>query len=194
MIIVEGVILSEQILERKFVCNLEKCKGACCVEGDAGAPLLRSEITEIESRLESIKPFMASESILKLETSGFHTLDPEGDLVTECMDDGACIFVNYNDLGHTQCAIEQAYLAGKIDYKKPISCHLYPIRAKKYGAYVAMNYHDWEVCSPACAHGSALNVPVYAFLREALTRKMGEKWYLALEEVALEWEKQQSTK
>ncbi len=188
MIIVEDVILSEQILERKFVCQLDKCKGACCVEGDAGAPLLHSELQTITDRLEGILPFMRSESIALLAEKGFYTRDPEGELVTECHDEGACIFVTFTENGTTKCAIEQAHAAGAIDYKKPMSCHLYPIRAKKYGSYVAMNYSEWDICSDACAAGSALNVPVYVFLKEALTRKMGEKWYEALEEVAAAWE------
>jgi hypothetical protein len=188
MLIVEDVILSENILERKFVCQLDKCKGACCVEGDAGAPLLHSELAEIANSLEKIKPFMTDEGRDLLERRGYYTRDPEGELVTECADDGACVFVRYSENGITQCAIEQAYEAGVTDFKKPISCHLYPIRAKKYGSYVAMNYHDWEICSPACAAGSTLNVPVYEFLKEALTRKMGAKWYESLEEVAAAWE------
>jgi hypothetical protein len=194
MIIVENVLLSEQILDKKFVCHLDKCKGACCIEGDAGAPLDRADITSIEARLEKIKPFMNVEAQKKLEENSFFTHDPDGDLVTECLDDGACIFVTYNEWGHTQCAIEQAYKAGEIDYKKPMSCHLYPIRAKKYGAYIAMNYHDWDICSAACVQGVELQVPVYVFLKEALTRKMGAKWYDTLVELAQAWEEQNSTK
>ena len=194
MLIVEDVILSEQILERKFACQLDKCKGACCLEGDAGAPLLHSELTEIGSRIEAIKPFMTEESLALLDKNGFYTRDSEGDLVTECHGAGACIFVRFTETGITQCAIEQAHAAGTIDYKKPISCHLYPIRAKKYGSYLAMNYHDWDICGDACKAGSEMNVPVYVFLKEALTRKMGAKWYTALEEVAAAWEAQKSTK
>lgn len=188
MIIVEDVLLSENILERKFACQLDKCKGACCVEGDAGAPLMHSELEEIEKNLESIKPFMTPDAKAHLEKKGFYTRDLEGDLVTECLNDGACVFVRYNELGITQCAIEQAHAAGAIDYKKPISCHLYPIRAKKYGAYIAMNYHDWDICGDACKAGVEMNIPVYKFLQEALTRKMGAKWYEALEAVARDWE------
>lgn len=194
MIIVEDVILSERILDKKFVCNLEKCKGACCVEGDAGAPLVKADIEEISTHLEQIKPFMLKDSVERLENGEFYTKDPDGEWVTECMDDGACIFVTYHDSGSTQCAIEQAHKAGIIPYKKPMSCHLYPIRAKKYGAYTAMNYHEWDICSPACSFGSELNVPVYEFLKDALTRKMGPEWYHALTEVAQAWEAQKSTK
>ena len=194
MIIVEDVLLSEEILERKFACQLDKCKGACCVEGDAGAPLLHSELSEIEQRLDAIKPFMTAPAKELLQKKGFYTRDPDGELVTECLDDGACVFVRFTDTGITQCAIEQAHAAGAIDYKKPISCHLYPIRAKKYGAYVAMNYHDWEICGDACKAGSEMNIPVYEFLKEALTRKMGEKWYTALEEVAAAWEQEKAKK
>lgn len=192
MIIVEDVILSEQILERKFACQLNQCKGACCVEGDAGAPLLKSELNEIADRLDAIKPYMSEEGIALLEEKGFYTRDPEGELVTECSEDGACVFVKITEAGITQCAIEQAYYDGKIDYKKPISCHLYPIRAKKYGAYIAMNYHDWDICAPACKAGNSGNIPVYAFLKEALTRKMGEKWYVELEKVAAAWNSEKS--
>lgn len=190
MIIVDDALISEDILEKKFICQLDKCKGACCVQGDAGAPLAHKELNEIESRLDKIQPYMTSESVDKIKNDGFFTRDPEGDLVTECLEDGACVFVNYKDDGTTECAIERAYLAGDIDYKKPISCHLYPIRANKFGTYIAMNYHHWDICRDACIAGEEQKLPVYKFLREALTRKMGEAWYQKLDEIAQDWERE----
>jgi hypothetical protein len=192
MIIVDDALISEDILEKKFVCQLDKCKGACCVQGDAGAPLMHSEIKEIKDRLDQVKPYMMEESINKITKYDFWTRDRDGDLVTECMNDGACVFVNYRTDGTTECSIERAYMDGKIDYKKPVSCHLYPIRANKFGSYIAMNYHHWDICRDACIAGEDLKVPVYQFLKEALTRKMGAKWYEKLEEIARDWENEKN--
>lgn len=186
MIIVGKALVSEDILERKFACQLNACKGACCVQGDAGAPLEEEELEIIEKELPSIMPFMSEEGRKLLGERGFHEIDSDGDLGTVCAPTGECVFVNYNN-GIAVCSIEKAYLQSKTWFKKPLSCHLYPIRAKKYGEYIAMNYHHWDICSPACKAGEEGNVEVHKFLREALIRKMGPKWYTELEEVAAAW-------
>lgn len=188
MIIVGNALLSEDILEKKFVCQLDKCKGACCVQGDAGAPLLHEELNSIEEVMEKVKPYMRESALTLIEETSFFARDPrDGELVTQCEDSGECVFVNYDEKGTAKCTIEQAYNQGEIDFKKPISCHLYPIRAKKYGTHVALNYHKWEICSDACKAGEEMKVPVFRFLKEPLIRKMGEEWYQELEKVAEDW-------
>ena len=187
MLIIGEALVSEDILEKKFVCHLDKCKGQCCVSGDRGAPLVEDEIIIIQNNIEAIKPFMDKEGLVLLSKNGFHEIDPDdGELITTCRDGGACVFVVFEN-GITQCAIEKANKAGKTDFKKPMSCHLYPIRASKYGDYTVLNYDKWDVCNPACSLGEELNIPVYKFLKEPLTRKMGPEWYQDLENLAIEW-------
>ena len=187
MLIIGEALVSEDILEKKFVCHLDKCKGQCCVSGDRGAPLVEDEIIIIQNNIEAIKPFMDKEGLALLSKNGFHEIDPDdGELITTCRDGGACVFVVFEN-GITQCAIEKANKAGKTDFKKPMSCHLYPIRASKYGDYTVLNYDKWDVCNPACSLGEELNIPVYKFLKEPLTRKMGPEWYQDLENLAIEW-------
>lgn len=190
MIIVGQALVSEDILEKKFECQIASCKGACCVQGDAGAPLEASEIDIIAEGYSKFTCFMSSEGIAKVEEVGFHEKDRDGDLVTTCLPTGECVFVVYNGAGVAGCAIEKAYFAGETDFRKPMSCHLYPIRAKKYGEYMALNYHTWNVCSEACKVGEERKIPVYRFLKEALTRKMGKDWYQEFEAIAAAWENQ----
>jgi hypothetical protein len=188
MLLHENTLISLDVLEKEFVCNLSACKGACCIEGESGAPLEKEEVGIIEENLAEIRPFMARKSLEFLEKNGFHEYDRDGDLVTKCLDGRACIFA-INEKGIYSCAIEKAYIAGKISYKKPISCHLYPIRIAKVGEYKALNYSKWEVCNPACSLGRSLKVPVFRFLKEALVRRFGEDWFAGLEEVAAEYSK-----
>jgi len=184
MIVIQDTIVSEEILEKKFTCHLDKCKGACCVIGDRGAPLNADEIPVIEKHLPAIKPFMTPEYIAAIEENGFYEIDEDGEPVTTCQPTGECNFVVYDDKGITQCAIENAYKAGAIDYKKPISCHLYPVRLQKYKEFTAVNYNSWYLCTAACALGEELQMPVYKFVKEALIRRFGEAWYKELEEGA----------
>lgn len=189
MIIVGNALVSEDVLSKKFRCAIDTCKGACCVQGDAGAPLEAEEIEIIEKELPNIKPFMSEDGLMLLSSSGFSETDSyDGEAVTVCQPTGECVFVVLDNDGVAGCAIERAYHHGKTWFRKPISCHLYPIRAKKYGEYTALNYHQWNICSEACAIGEKEQVPVYAFLREALTRKMGPSWYEELESVARIWD------
>ncbi len=187
MIIVGNALVSEDILEKKFECQISLCKGACCVHGDAGAPLEASELEIIEKELEHVKPFMGEEGLSLLDAQGFHEKVRDGDLVTVCRPTGECLFVVYDEVGIAGCAIEKAYFDNKTWFRKPMSCHLYPIRAKQYGEYMALNYHHWNLCNDACKVGEEKKVPVYRFLKEALTRKMGPVWYEEFEAIAEAW-------
>lgn len=185
MIIIDDQLISDELLEEKFVCDLAACKGACCEEGDLGAPLEAEEIDLIEANIQQIKPFMSEAGRALLKTAGFYEMAPDGDLVTTTIDQKACVFAVKDDGGSWKCAVEQAHRAGKSDFLKPISCHLYPIRIEKLKAYEALNYHRWDICKPACSCGNSLNVPVYKFLKTPLVRKYGADWYEALEAAAL---------
>ena len=178
-------IVSEDILEKEFVCNLSACKGACCVDGDAGAPLSQEETLIMESIFPKVKPFLRKEGIDAIEAQGTWTKGKEDDLETPLVDDKDCAYVIY-DGATALCGIEQAYNQGVIDWKKPVSCHLYPIRVKDFTEFAAVNYDKWEICDDACSLGKELEVPVYKFVKEALIRRFGEDWYLELEKVAEE--------
>lgn len=181
MIIVDNAVLSDDLKDNFFVCNLEKCKGACCVEGDLGAPLNEDELAKVDEVVELVKPYLSEEGRQVIEEQGPYILDEEGDYSTTTINNKECAFAFYDERKILKCGIEQAYLDGKIDYKKPISCHLYPIRITKYDHYDALNYDRWDICSPACELGDQLKVPVYKFLKEPLIRKYGEDWYQQLE-------------
>ncbi len=183
MIEVGKVILSDDVKEQFFVCNLEKCKGACCVEGDLGAPLEEGELTLLEESYEAVKPYLMKEGIEAIEKQGKYVLDEDGEYSTTTIDGAECAYAVYDDRGILKCGIEQAFLEGKTDFKKPISCHLYPIRAKRYDEFEALNYDQWDICNPACDFGKELGVPVYKFLKDPLIRKYGESWYRELESV-----------
>ncbi len=180
---IDDKIVSTQIFEKKFVCDLNACKGACCIEGDAGAPLTNEEVSILEKDLEVIKPYMSAEGIEAVEENGVSYLDEENEPVTTLIDGGECAFVFFDENGITKCAVEAAYLDGKTAFKKPISCHLYPIRVKKFNEYKALNYNKWSICEPACACGDALDVSVFRFLKEPLIRAFGEDFYKELETV-----------
>jgi Protein of unknown function (DUF3109) len=181
MILVENTVISDDVAEKFFVCNLEKCKGACCVEGDLGAPLEESELPILDEIYEQVKPYLSEKGIKAIEKQGKYIKDWEGEFSTTTIDDKECAYAIYDQKGILKCAIEQAYLDKKITWKKPISCHLYPIRITKYDDYEAINYDRWHICSDACDLGDKLGVPVYQFLKEPLIRKYGEKWYKELE-------------
>lgn len=183
MIIVENAVLSDDIKESFFVCDLHRCKGACCVEGDAGAPLEDEEIAVLEKEYISIKPYLTQEGITSIEKDGVWVFDQEGEKGTPTIgNNGACAFSIRDEKGILKCGIEQAFFDGKITFQKPISCHLYPIRVTKYDQYDALNYDRWDICDAACVLGGQLGVPLYKFLKGALTRKYGEEWYAALVE------------
>jgi len=176
MIVIDKTIISEDIRDVRFCCDLDKCKGACCIEGDAGAPLDELEISEIEDNLDRIKPFMRPEGIKVVEKSGVFDYDMNGEYVTPLIDDKDCAFVYY-EKDIAKCAIEKAYEDKKISFRKPLSCHLYPIRIKNYAGNEAINYHKWSICQSACSKGKAINLPLFKFLKEPLIRKFGKDWY-----------------
>ena len=177
MIIIQETVISDDIADHFFVCNLEACKGACCVEGDLGAPLEAAELQTLEREYDRIKPFLTDAGRAAIEAQGLYIKDWEGDFSTTTIDDKECAYALYDERGILKCGIEQAYLAGATTFKKPISCHLYPIRITRYEGFEALNYDRWDICNPACAFGASLGVPVYRFLKEPLIRKYGEGWY-----------------
>lgn len=187
MIIIEDVLLSEDLFEEKFVCDLAACKGACCVEGDSGAPLTEEEASMLDDIYDEVAPFMNEAGKKAVEEQGFFTVDADNELVTPLVNGKECAYVNFDEKGTALCSIEQAYNNKKIDFKKPISCHLYPIRESKTSHYATLNYHHWPICDPARACGHDLNVKVYKFTKEALVRRFGESWYNLLEEAEKVW-------
>lgn len=186
---IKDKIVSTQLFEQKFVCDLSACKGACCVEGDAGAPMTLEEIDLISEHLEEIKPFMTAKGIEAVEKSDVFYVDEDNDFATTLVDGKECAFVYFDEKGITKCAIEKAYREKKIDFNKPISCHLFPIRVVKYTDFSAINYSEWSICSAACELGEKLKVPVYQFLKEPITRAFGEDFYKELEIVDQELKK-----
>ena len=183
MIQVEDKIISLDVFEKHFVCDLNACKGACCVEGDSGAPLTAEEHKELNTIYEKVKPYMREEGISEIKKRGVAVFDSESELTTPLVNNRECAFV-VNENGISKCSIEKAYYDKKVDFKKPISCHLFPIRIKEYRDFDAVNYEEIKICKPACDCGSKLEVPVYAFLKEPLIRKYGADWYKGLLEAA----------
>jgi len=177
-------IVSENIIDKDFVCNLSACKGACCVDGDAGAPLEKEETEILDKIYPKVKPFLRQEGIDVIEKHGTWVTSDFGELETPLINDADCAYVIFDEKNTALCAIEEAYNQGVIDWKKPVSCHLYPIRVKDYSEFSAVNYHKWEICDDACSLGKELQVPVYKFVKQALVRKFGEDWYEELEKVA----------
>lgn len=186
---VDGKVISSEIFERKFVCDLSACKGACCIEGDAGAPLTMEEVSILEDNLEAIKPYMRDEGLAIVEKQGVFYMDQDNEPVTSLVNNAECAFVYFDDQGITKCSVEKAHKEGKTDFKKPISCHLYPIRTKEYKDFTALNYDVWKICEPACACGDKLDVPVYKFLKEPLVRAYGETFFDELDVIADELKK-----
>jgi len=184
MIQVDDKIISFDVFEKKFVCDLSTCKGACCVEGDAGAPLTNKELDVLPYIYNQVKPYMRTEGIVEIEKQGFFVVDGDGDNTTPLVNNKECAFVVFDENEMARCTIEQAYNDGKIDFKKPISCHLFPIRIKQYRDFDAVNYEAINICKPACDCGEQLQVPVYSFLKEPLIRLYGEEWYGKLIEAA----------
>jgi hypothetical protein len=183
---IEDKIVSTQIFERQFVCDLSACKGACCIEGNGGAPVTKEEVEIIEAHLDKILPFMRPEGIEAIEAQGVVYEDDDFEPATTLVNGKECAFVYFDQTNTAKCAIEKAHREGQIDFIKPISCHLYPIRTKKFDQYTALNYEKWDICEPACACGEQLDVPVYKFLKEPLIRAFGQDFYKELEIVSRE--------
>jgi hypothetical protein len=186
VIVIDNILVSDDIVEKQFVCDLAKCKGGCCEDGDAGAPLENEELDIIPEVYEQIKPYLTEASIAEIERKGKYVYHREFGWVTPTLgnDSEICVYGIRGKDGVIKCAFEQAYYDGKIKWKKPISCHLFPIITKKgkNGNYDRMNYEPREkLCNPACSLGKKLQVPTYEFLKEALIRKYGDKFYEALD-------------
>lgn len=185
MIAIDDVLLSDDVVEAHFVCDLTRCQGGCCVDGDAGAPLSFEETKILEDIYPDVKPFLNPEYLPEIARQGTHTTDPEHGLVTPTVNGGICVYGIVDELGIVKCGIESAWKAGAVNFRKPISCHLFPIRLIEHPGYVAVNYEPRNVlCRPACKLGKKLQVPVYVFLKDALVRKFGGEFYEALEAVA----------
>ena len=184
MIQIADTIISEDIIENDFVCNLNACKGACCIEGDAGAPVDENELEIMEQIYPAVAPYLTEEGRAAIDAQGVYIKGSDGEWETPLIGGGECAYVVRDQKGIVLCGIEQAYREGVIDWKKPISCHLYPIRLKQYSSFVAVNYDHWSICKDACVLGRKLQVPIYQFVKEALIRKFGEEWYEQLEAAA----------
>ncbi|MDM1047197.1 DUF3109 family protein [Sphingobacterium hotanense] len=181
MIEVGNVLVHEDIVNNDFVCNLSKCKGVCCIEGDAGAPLTEAETKILADIYPIVKPYLTEKGIQAIEEQGTHVIDADDDLTTTCVDGNKeCAYVTWEN-GITKCAIEKAYEMGEVSWKKPISCHLYPIRATHYPEFDVLHYDRWYICKDACTFGQELKIPVYKFLKDPLIREYGEEWYKELE-------------
>jgi len=186
MILFENTLISEEIFEEEFICNLSKCKGICCVEGEYGAPLEEEEIGIIKHHLPKILPYLSEEAKQVINDLDFFETDPDNDLVTSCVNGRDCVFA-VKENGVYACAIEKAFNDKVIDFQKPISCHLYPIRLEKLKEYTGINYSRWNICNDACILGKKENTKVYQFLKNPLIRKFGKDWYDGLEFVAIEY-------
>jgi hypothetical protein len=181
MIQIDNKLISEEILTEKFVCDLSKCKGECCVAGDIGAPLLKEETKILEQLYTTVKPYLTPEGVDAIKQQGKWVANDEDDFATPMIGNGgACAYTIFEN-GIAKCGIEKAYLEGKVNWKKPISCHLYPIRVSKNKYFENLNYHRWDICSDACKNGKKLKVPVYQFLKEALVRGYGQEFYNQLD-------------
>ncbi|MBY0436379.1 MAG: DUF3109 family protein [Cyclobacteriaceae bacterium] len=177
MIQVGEILVSDDIKDVEFVCHLEKCKGACCVEGELGAPLEEAELPLMHEIQKAVAPYLTADGKKAIAEQGPYILDEDGDYSTPTIGGRECAYAHYDEKGILKCGIEQAYLDGKISFRKPISCHLYPIRITKKKNFEAVNYHKWKICSDACKLGQSLQVPLYKFLKDPLIRKYGEAWY-----------------
>lgn len=181
---VGDVLLSPDIITEYFCCDYEKCKGACCIEGDAGAPVTLEEISEIENSLDEVWDELSASAQTVIDKQGVAYSDRDGDLVTSIVGGRDCVFTCYEN-GSCLCALEKAFIQGKTTFSKPISCSLYPIREKQFSnGMIGLNYHRWEVCKDAVIKGKNNNIRVYEFLKEPLTRRFGSQWYEELQELA----------
>jgi len=184
MIQIQDTILSNDIFEEHFICDLCKCKGQCCVEGESGAPITQEERAQIQSILPEILDDLSPAAREVIDEQGISYVDYDGELVTSLVKGRECVFAYYDEHGICKCAIDTAYREGRIPVQKPISCHLYPIRLNEYDQFTAVNYHRWSVCQPAVKKGRAEGLPLFRFLKEPLIRKFGEEWYREVCEAA----------
>ncbi len=181
MIVIDQIIVSDDVRDEFFACDLRSCKGACCVQGEEGAPLEKDEANFLDDHFDEIKPFLSRDGIRTIKEKGKSVFSENSISRTPLINEsGACAYVIFDE-GIAKCGIENAFNSGKTSFRKPISCHLYPVRITKYEGYDAVNYSKWEICDPACSLGKSLSIPLYKFLKEALIRKYGEQFYIQLE-------------
>jgi hypothetical protein len=191
LIAIDNVLIAEEVITAQFVCNLSQCKGGCCEDGDAGAPLEEQELHHIDTYYETIKPYLTEEGIAAIEHLGRYVLHQNFGWVTPTISDKMCAYGYRDEQNIIKCAFEQAYNDGKTNWKKPISCHLYPIKIKKTVAQDLVNYEPREaLCNAACSLGKALKMPVYVFLKDALIRKYGAAFYTVLEQAVAQYLKE----
>lgn len=193
MLQIDNTIISLDVLEKNFVCDLSKCKGNCCVYGDSGAPLTQEEADMLENLYPRIKPFLRTEGIEAIEKKGTSMVDSDGDTVTPLISDKECSYTIVEN-GIFFCGIEKAYAAKKVSFQKPISCHLFPVRTKDYTDFSGVNFEKWETCNPAVERGNREEIPAFVFLRPALIRKFGKSWYKKLKFTVKEYNKQKKNK
>ena len=186
MIQIGNTLVSDDLLTEAFVCDLNACKGACCVEGEYGAPLTQDEADELARLQDQIAPYLSDEGKATIADQGAWITGEDGELETPLMPTGHCAYVIEDADKKLKCGLETVHQEGVLSFKKPLSCHLYPVRVQQYSSFEAVNYHRWDICGAACALGSSLKVKVYVFVKEALVRKFGEEWYAALEKAGAE--------
>jgi hypothetical protein len=183
MLLIQDTIISPDVLEEPFQCDLSACKGICCVEGESGAPVEKEEVIRLEEILPLVWDDLSSQAKAVIKKQGVVYVDEDGEYVTSIVDGKDCVFTCYDENGYCLCAIEKAFRRGKTDFYKPVSCHLYPVRVAQYKGFRAVNYHRWSVCEAARILGKKNDVKVYQFLKEPLIRKFGEEWYGELEKL-----------
>lgn len=194
MIEIGSTILSRDIFEEHFLCDLLKCKGACCIEGDSGAPLTKEEAQIIEKEFATFADYLPGKHKHEIQKQGFSVIDKDGDLVTPLVNNGQCVYTFTDEKGILKCAIEKAYFEGKTTFRKPVSCHLFPIRITAYKRFDAVNYQELAICRPGKECGRSAKLPLYKFLKEPLIRKYGEEWYADVEAAAEYLENNQNNK
>lgn len=186
MIEIDGKVINTEIFRRRFVCDISKCKGTCCYDGDSGAPLDEGELEKLAEVYPAVKPYLSDEENEEIAKQGLWVTDRDGDLVTPIIRGCECVYTNREEDGIWSCAIEKAFREGKTQWRKPISCYLYPIRVSKTSKYEMLNFHEWEVCRPAVELGEKVGTPAYKFLKEPIIAKYGEAFYKELELVEQE--------
>lgn len=182
MIQIDDKIISLDVFERHFICNLPRCHGECCVEGESGAPLEDDETLILDAIFPVIKPLLSDKALEIIEKTGTWEIDSDGDKVTPIINGKECVYTYFDNDGTCKCSIEKAFNEGLITFRKPVSCHLYPIRVSKYAKFEALNYHNWHICAPARELGAKVGVPLFRFLKDPIVRKYGEAFFDEMEE------------
>ncbi len=186
---IDDKLISEQLFEKKFICDLPSCKGACCVEGDSGAPLNDGEIVILKEIYPAIEKYLTIAAKKIIKKHGLSRIDGDGDTVTPLINNRECVYAYHDEEGVLKCAIEKAFLNGKINFRKPISCYLFPIRIKEYKDFTAINYEEEKICKPALILGEKLGIPVFRFLKEPIIQHFGETFFEDLEKIYKDFEK-----